>query len=140
MELASFSAVASDDALTVLCFDDSEAVLTLMTWVLTDHGYKALAAQTAKEAAAAVASCDLVIVDFHMPQIKANDALSLLKPLAGVTLFYLYTADSFAEGSFKALGFDGVFVDKGDITLLPRQVDVAARRLRLRRFKAPLAE
>lgn len=130
--------VKADLGLEILCFDDSEAVLSLMTLVLTARGHRVHTAQTVREAAAVVASCDLVVIDFHMPQIEAADTLRLLRSLArgaGRTLFYLYTSDTSIARTFKELGYDGAFSSKGEITLLPAQVDVAARRLRLRQLK-----
>ena len=126
------------DGLTILFFDDSEAALTAVAVELAEHGHEVHTAQTANEAAAVVASCDLIIVDFHMPEIDGAAALRQLKPRArgeDATLFYLYTADTSVAMSFKELGFDGAFIDKGDVTALPSQVDVAARRLRLRQFR-----
>ena len=123
--------------LTILCFDDSEATLTLMAWTLAEYGHEVHTATTAAAALSVVTSCDLVIIDFHMPGMDGASALEVLKPRAPAesTLFYLYTGDDTAANSCKDLGFDGAFTDKGDISALPAQVDVAARRLRLRQFR-----
>src|SRR5687768_101848 len=94
----------------ILCLDDSEAELEAISSPLRDAGYTVFGARNFEEARPSMKNVDLVIVDYHMPQLNGAEALALLKDLASrdkPPAFYLYTADKEVALSFKAYGFDG---------------------------------
>ena len=128
----------SDFKLTILYLDDSEAQLANVGRELSRLGHDVRLATRVGDATRSVNAADLVMIDFHMPDIDGAEALSRLrkavrgaKPIA----FYLYTSDREVATSYKSLGFDGAFVEKGDSAALPKQVEAAGRMLQLRRFR-----
>jgi CheY-like chemotaxis protein len=81
-----------------------------------------------------LASCDLVIIDYHMPGI---DGFAVQQQLRGAAaqldkqpLFYLYTSDPSVVALAK--GFDGCFTNKGDEALLIQQVRAVFRLSQIR--------
>jgi two-component system phosphate regulon response regulator PhoB len=123
----------------ILCLDDSEAELEAMALPLREAGHTVLGARTVEQARPYMRNIDLVIVDFHMPELNGAEAMHLLKESASrekAPLFYLYTADKDVAISFKAHGFDGAFSSKGQGDVLVSQVETALRRLNLKRFMA----
>lgn len=77
---------------------------------------------------------------FTCPRSKGAAALEALRktvrrdtPVA----FYLYTADNAIALSYRALGFDGAFIEKGDTRRLAEQVEATNRILNLRHLPAP---
>ncbi len=81
-------------------------------------------------------SCDLVILDFHMPGTNGGEVLRSLKMAAArsgaAPLFFLYTADKVISRQYQQLGFDGGLINKGDDESLVQQVAVALRLAKLR--------
>ena len=123
----------------ILCLDDSEAELEAMALPLREAGHTVFGARNVEQARPYLRNIDLVIVDFHMPQLNGAEALQLLKESASrdrAPLFYLYTADKDVAISFKTHGFDGAFSSKGQGEVLVSQVETALRRLNLKRFMA----
>ena len=123
----------------ILCLDDSEAELEAMALPLREAGYIVFVARNVDQARPFMKNSDLVIVDFHMPELNGAEALTLLKECASrekPPLFYLYTADKDVAISFKAHGFDGALSFKGQDDVLVSQVETALRRLNLKRFMA----
>src|SRR5262249_16836065 len=81
-----------------------------------------------------LASCDLVIIDYHMPGI---DGLAVMQQLRGAAaqldkqpLFYLYTSDPSVVALAK--GFDGCFTNKGDEERLDQQLRAVFRLSQIR--------
>ncbi len=123
----------------VLLFDDSKLVLDEIALALMSRGYQVTTALTISEACAKVLNADIVVIDYHMPEMHGAHALTMLRPIAQragrLTLFYLYTADRELALKFKTLGFDGAFTEKGTVSALPDQLAAATRMLSLRRFR-----
>lgn len=123
----------------VLVFDDSKVVLDDVEIVLKARGYHVSTALTIGEASVKVRKADIVVIDYHMPEMDGAEALGVLRPIVQrsgrLTLFYLYTADRELALTFKSLGFDGAFTEKGTAETLADQVSAATRMLHLRRFR-----
>ncbi len=127
-----------DAKLTVLYLDDSDVQLDSAAQVLAVQGHEVRTATTLRAAIGQMNGVDLVMIDYHMPEVDGAAALEALRktvrrdtPVA----FYLYTADREIAMSYRALGFDGAFIEKGDTSQLPAQVEAANRILNLRRFR-----
>ena len=58
----------------ILCVDDNEQELSVLTFMLTINGYKVFSATTGQEAIAIFAETqvDLVLSDFGMPQMNGD--------------------------------------------------------------------
>jgi two-component system response regulator CpxR len=69
----------------ILCVDDNEQELSVLTFMLATNGYKVLSASNGQDAISmfAEASVDLVLTDFAMPQMNGNQLVSRLKQIAG---------------------------------------------------------
>lgn len=125
-------------SLRILYVDDSEIQLADVERALSRQGHSVVTALTLRDARAHVANADLVMVDFHMPEVNGAEALSVLRRHAREdlpVLFYLYTSDREVALSFKAYGFDGAFIGKGEVDSLVGQIDAANRLLQLKRFR-----
>ena len=128
----------AEHALRIVYLDDSETQLLGAHRALTAAGHTVSTALSISQAGPLVESADLVIVDFHMPDLDGAQALQRLRRhvIAGdVVLFYLYTSDREVAVSFKSHGFDGAFTAKGDSDVLVSQVEAAGRMLKLKRFR-----
>lgn len=129
----------SDEQLTILYLDDSPALLKSVSEVLRVGGHTVRTATDVEAALQSVHDVDLVMVDYHLPGEQCEDVLRRLKQAATggerEVVFYLYTVDRDIAVTYKAIGFDGAFVSKGEADLLPDQLVNAARMLRLRRFR-----
>jgi len=82
-----------------------------------------------------IPTCDLVIIDYHMPGLDGGTVISSLRaasPAHAQVLFYLYTSDVALAKDYAKMGFDGCFTDKGNIPALVRQVRAAIRVLQMR--------
>jgi two-component system NtrC family sensor kinase len=127
---------AADDRRRILIIDDSEAILEPLRAALVSAGYDVIATSQAVGASRYLASTDLVIIDFHMPGFDGKDMVeSMRKSMHGAKrhcLLYLYTSDEEVTRSYRTLGFDGCFTDKGDRRMLVEQVDAVFRLLRMR--------
>ncbi len=128
----------SKDRLTILYLDDSEVQLSAVSSELTKLGHEVRVAATVGEAVRQVNGADLVMIDFHMPDADGAQALGRLRSAVrgdAPVGFYLYTSDRELATSYKKLGFDGAFVEKGDSDALPAQIVAANRILQLRRLR-----
>lgn len=121
---------------SILVIDDSEIVLTRIRHALVQAGYRVTTSTQTVGNAKQARSCDLVIVDLHMPGIDGSSVAGSLKSAFGDDerpLLYLYTTDEKANEKSAALGFDGCFTRKGDFDALLPQVQAALRLRRMRR-------
>jgi two-component system response regulator CpxR len=68
----------------ILCVDDNEQDLSVLTFMLSTHGYRILAATSAEQAIKLFADhlIDLVIADAVMPQMTGDQLIRRLKQLA----------------------------------------------------------
>jgi CheY-like chemotaxis protein len=68
----------------ILCVDDNEQELSVLTFMLTINGYKVFSATTGQEAIAIFAETqfDLVLSDFGMPQMNGDQLTGRLKQIA----------------------------------------------------------
>jgi two-component system, sensor histidine kinase and response regulator len=120
----------------VLYIDDSITQLAAVRLRLQGAGIEVATASTLANATLELHSCDLVIIDFHMPEWNGAEALARLKTRLQETphpLFYLYTADHAVAAEFHHYGFDGAFTRKGSLDELLRQVQNLMKVVRMRR-------
>jgi CheY-like chemotaxis protein len=110
----------------ILVIDDSEVMLSRIKKMLVAAGFTVTTTQQTVGNARHLASCDLVIIDYHMPGIDGQSVLSALRGAAAqlehAPSFYLYTSDAQIASNYAQLGFDGCFTDKGSEDLLVYQV------------------
>lgn len=68
----------------ILCVDDNEQELSVLTFMLATNGYRVLAALNAQEAIALFSetTVDLVLSDFAMPQMNGDQLVGRLKQIA----------------------------------------------------------
>lgn len=68
----------------ILCVDDNEQELSVLTFMLTTNGYRVLTALTGQEAIGIFAEnpVDLVLTDFGMPQMNGSQLVDRLKQIA----------------------------------------------------------
>lgn len=120
----------------ILVIDDSEFVLAKVKALLSEAGYEVQTTTQTVGAARYLRSCDLVMVDFHMPGIDGAAVLDSLKSAAltasNSCCFYLYTSDDEVASRYAVLGFDGAITHKGDGSALLTQIRAAFRRRRMR--------
>lgn len=124
-------------ALRILYVDDSAVQLLQVRDALTNAGHQVAITSEIVAAQKLVADRDLVILDWHMPEMNGGVALRALKrsPVADPrTLYYVYTVDASVASDYKQLGFDGVFTDKGSMDALLAQIETTQRFIRLRRY------
>lgn len=69
----------------ILCVDDNEQDLSVLSFMLTTNGYRVMPAVTPDEAIGIFAetSVDLVLADFAMPQMNGAQLVKQLKQIAG---------------------------------------------------------
>jgi two-component system OmpR family response regulator len=118
----------------ILVIDDSEVMLARIKKALVADGHTVTTTAQTVGNARHLASCDLVIIDYHMPGI---DGFAVQQQLRGAAaqldkqpLFYLYTSDPSVVALAK--GFDGCFTNKGDEALLIQQVRAVFRLSQIR--------
>jgi CheY-like chemotaxis protein len=120
----------------ILVIDDSVVMLDRIRMRLEAEGYDVVTTTNAVGNARHIRTCDLVIIDFHMPGIDGATVIQSLKSAATAgghaCRFYLYTSDAVIAKDHKRFGFDGVFTDKGDEQSLARQVRAVFRMLQMR--------
>jgi CheY-like chemotaxis protein len=120
----------------ILLLDDSQVMLGRIGRALTDAGYEVVATDHVVGNGRHLSSCDLAIIDYHMPGFTGDEVVSSLRSAKSTRdvpcALYLYTTDANAMKSFAQLGFDGCFADKGDEASLVRQVQAAFRLIRIR--------
>lgn len=68
----------------ILCVDDNEQDLSVLSFTLTTNGYRVLPATTSEQAIALFGdhAVDLVVADFSMPQMDGNQLVKKLKLMA----------------------------------------------------------
>ena len=122
----------------IMVIDDSELVLARVKTRLTREGYEVVTVTNPVLASRQLPSCDLVLIDFHMPGITGADALNQLrkagKAVGAQPLYFLYTSDKVASRTHRDLGFDGALINKGDDESLVQQLAAALRFAKLRRM------
>jgi DNA-binding response OmpR family regulator len=118
----------------ILVIDDSEPILARMQAALAAAGFDVVTTTQTVGNGRHLASCDLVIIDYHMPGFAGSDVLRSLRAAASdaACVYYLYTSDTDVADRFADLGFDGSFTHKGDMPQLVAQVRAAFRSLKLR--------
>lgn len=69
----------------ILCIDDNEQDLSVLSFMLATNGYRVISALTAQEAIGIFArtQVDLVLADFAMPQMNGAQLVKSLKQIAG---------------------------------------------------------
>jgi CheY-like chemotaxis protein len=121
----------------LLIIDDSQAFLDRIKARLQREGYSVVTSSAPVSASTDLPSCDLVILDFHMPGMNGSEALRWLRLASARSdtnpLFFLYTGDKVVSHQYLDLGFDGGLINKGDDESLVQQVAVALRLAKLRR-------
>jgi CheY-like chemotaxis protein len=119
----------SAPTLDILIVDDSAAQLDGFRQSLAGGPYRVRTANSVREAENRIAAerPDLVVIDYHMPEMMGDRALTVLKRGgAGSTRYYLYTSDPHAFRRHRAMGFDGVLMLKGKSSVRS-QIDAIAR-------------
>ena len=123
----------------ILVIDDSEVVLERVKRALIMAGHEVIATTNIVGNARHLPSCDLVIIDYHMPGLDGPAVLasmrSVARPIANACPFFLYTSYENVASNYAALGFDGVFTQKGDELALARQVASVFRTMDMREEK-----
>jgi DNA-binding response OmpR family regulator len=68
----------------ILCVDDNEQELSVMSFMLSTNGYRVLSATNGQEAIAAFSSVavDLALVDYTLPQMNGGQLVGRLKRMA----------------------------------------------------------
>jgi DNA-binding NarL/FixJ family response regulator len=121
----------------LLVIDDNQLFLERIKVRLQREGYSVVTSSAPIGASTELPSCDLVILDFHMPGLNGSEALRWLRLAAARAsaepLFFLYTGDKVVSHQYLDLGFDGGLINKGDDESLVQQVAVALRLAKLRR-------
>lgn len=129
---------SASSPLRVLYVDDSSIQLLQVRTALTEAGHHVAIATDLASARKLLGDRDLVILDWHMPEMNGGFALRALKQTPGAapeTLYYCYTVDVEVAAKYREHGFDGAFTAKGDMEVLLGQLDTARRMMRLRRYK-----
>ena len=92
---------------TILCVDDEQNILDLLTFNLEAAGYTAITATTGKDALALAASSPaLILLDLMLPDIQGTDICQQLKrnpATAGIPIIMLTAKDSEMD---KVLGLE----------------------------------
>jgi DNA-binding NarL/FixJ family response regulator len=124
----------------VLVIDDSEIMLTRAKQALVAAGYHVTTTTQAVGNAKYLITCDLVLIDYHMPGIHGGTVMqSLRSALAALDrpcLCYVYTSDPAVSANYQQLGFDGCIGSKGDEDSLVRQVNSIFRMAKIRELSA----
>jgi serine/threonine-protein kinase len=116
----------------ILVIDDSEVMLGRIRAALEAEGHDVVTTTRAVGNARHIPTCDLAVIDYHMPGIDGGTVIQSLRSAATSgsghdCLFYLYTSDPAIAKDHKKLGFDGVFTDKGDEAALVKQLRAVLR-------------
>jgi two-component system OmpR family response regulator len=120
----------------ILVVDDSDVMLTRIRRSLFEAGYEVIATDHVVGNGRHLRTCDLAIIDFHMPGFTGEAVTASLRSAGAQReshcALYLYTSDPAAMTRYASLGFDGYFTSKGDEAALVRQVHAAFRLLNIR--------
>jgi two-component system OmpR family response regulator len=120
----------------ILVIDDSAVMLARIKRALVAEGYEVIATTQLVGNARHLPTCDLVLIDYHMPGLNGSSVLDSLRSVATTMKskqpFYVYTSDSMIALKSRELGFDGAFSNKGDDEELVRQVRAYFRILDMR--------
>jgi CheY-like chemotaxis protein len=120
----------------ILVIDDSPVMLARIQRTLVAEGYEVIASSQVVGNARHLPTCDLVLIDYHMPGLNGSSVLASLRAVATTMKskqpFYVYTSDPMIALRFKELGFDGAFAKKGDEAELVRQTRAYFRILEMR--------
>ena len=120
----------------ILVIDDSEVMLDRIRRALSSAGYEVIATTQIVGNARYLASCDLIIIDYHMPGLNGDSVVASMRTIAHSTKnkskLFLYTSDEKIARDHRELGFDGAFWGKGDESVLVRQVAALFRTLGMR--------
>jgi CheY-like chemotaxis protein len=123
--------------LNILYLDDSPTALREVERELSSMGHQVQIAASVSEAKWMLTSVQLVIIDFHMPEMDGAQALGELQAAqsgGNKPAYYLYTTDTSIAGRYKEFGFDGALTWKGNLQALGPQIQSIARILKMRRF------
>lgn len=115
--------------LGILYVDDSPAQLHAFRQSLAGGAYNVWVAATPREAQERMKQerPDLVVIDYHMPQMMGDACLKLLRQAGtSATRYYLYTTDPGAFRRHREMGFDGVLMLKGKASVRT-QIDAIAK-------------
>jgi two-component system, OmpR family, response regulator len=120
----------------ILVIDDSEVMLERINNALVQAGYEVVTTTHIVGNARYLLTCDLVIIDFHMPGLDGSSVVSSLRSIANssknICPLIVYTADEKIAAMHAQLGFDGAFTAKGDARALVRQVATLFRTMHMR--------
>ena len=123
----------------ILIIDDSEVMLARMKRVLLHAGYEVVTTTQVVGNARHLTTCDLIIVDYHMPGLDGSTVAMSMKTVAHSgkhqCAIYLYTSDKNIAANYAQLGFDGVLTSKGDEAELVRQVAAYFRLAKMRALR-----
>jgi CheY-like chemotaxis protein len=121
----------------ILIIDDSEVVLSQLKQQLSVAGFDVVTTSQTVGTGRFLRGTDIVILDYHMPGMDGSHVLASLRAacrdMDSRPYFYLYTTDRGVAASYKSLGFDGAFTEKGDAASLVRQLQAAYRLVKMRR-------
>jgi|SRR5450755_4150949 two-component system OmpR family response regulator len=120
----------------ILVIDDSQVMLDRIRGALISAGYEVTATTQIVGNARYLASCDLLIIDYHMPGLNGASVVESMRTIAhsskNKSKLFLYTSDEKVASNYRELGFDGAFWGKGDESVLVRQVAALFRTLEMR--------
>jgi two-component system OmpR family response regulator len=124
----------------ILIIDDSEVMLARMKRTLLHAGYEVVTTTQVVGNARYMTTCDLIIIDYHMPGLNGSTVVQSLKTVARSSkhqcAFFVYTSDANVSADYARLGFDGAFTAKGDEAELIRQLAAFFRLAEMRALKA----
>jgi two-component system OmpR family response regulator len=124
------------DQKRILVIDDSQVMLDRIKRALATAGHEVIATNQIVGNARYLATCNLLIIDYHMPGLNGASVVASMRTIAGSTKnrcsLFLYTSDDKIASHHRELGFDGAFSGKGDEALLVRQVAAHFRTLDMR--------